>query len=249
MATTGRFVWYDLMTTDPAAAKAFYTPLTGWGTQDWNQGHMPYTMWTVGERHIGGVMGHDQKMGAPNYWLPYISCEAVDATVARAVAMGATVLVPAMDIPNIGRFCVVKDPQGAVFAAWRSANPSDDQAKGPGSFSWHELMVADGAAGFAFYSELFGWVKTDAMDMGPMGTYQMYGQGCDTYGGMMNTPPGGHPSWLCYISVPSINAVTEQIKASGGTIINGPMEVPGGSWIVACLDPQGAAIAFHAEKA
>jgi uncharacterized protein len=88
--------------------------------------------------------------------------------------------------------------------------------------------------------------------MGAMGKYQMFNRGSRMIGGMMNKPPElaqAPPFWTIYFRVPDINAAVDRIKANGGTITNGPMEVPGGDWIVNGTDPQGASFALHAKKA
>ena len=122
-----------------------------------------------------------------------------------------------------------------------------------GGFSWHELVTTDHEAAFAFYSEVFGWEKTEAMDMGEMGIYQMYGPPTGdafSYGGMYNKPAEmpAPPHWLYYIMVPDIHAATAKVAELGGQILNGPMEVPDGDMIAQCLDPQGAVFALHAKK-
>lgn len=256
--TPGRFVWYELNTTDPVAAERFYTTLIGWGAKAGDNPEMPYTEWLNGEAHIGGLMQLQEQAkaaGAPPHWLAYVAVASVDDTLTQAGALGATTLVPPMEIPDAGRFAVLQDPQGAVLAVY-TASPEAQPAGGSGGvgdFSWHELMTSDHATAFDFYAALFGWVKGDAMDMGPMGTYQMYGlEGQPPLGGMMNTPPG-HPgppaAWLYYIRVPEVPAALEQVKALGGQVLNGPQEVPGGDTVAQCMDPQGAAFAIHAVKA
>src|SRR5205085_9119861 len=102
---------------------------------------------------------------------------------------------------------------------------------------------------FAFYSKLFGWTKADAIDMGPMGTYQLFSTGNGPVGGMMTkTPQTPAPFWLYYFNVSGIDAARERVKTAGGKVINGPMEVPGGSWILQGLDPQGAMFALVGPK-
>src|SRR5436309_14669621 len=111
-STRGRFVWYDLMTPDPEAAKAFYTAVMGWGTQLWESPGMSYTMWTVGDRPIGGLMklpDEDVASGARPHWLAYVAVPDVDATTARAKELGANVLKPPTSIPTAGRFAVIAD--------------------------------------------------------------------------------------------------------------------------------------------
>jgi predicted enzyme related to lactoylglutathione lyase len=246
----GRFVWYDLMTTNPAAAPAFYAPVTGWGTQTWD-GPMPYTMWTNKGTPIGGIM-QVQNPSAPPHWLAYISSPNVDETIKQGVELGGRVIAPPADIPNVGRYAVAADPQGAVFAAFTpldsssSRNGTESQA---GEFSWHELASHDMPAAFRFYERLFGWEKMSDFDMGEMGTYQMYGRDGMTLGGMFNKPPQLPVSaWLYYVQVPDVQRAAETVKQQGGQVVHGPMEVPGGDWIAQCLDPQGAMFAVHAKK-
>ncbi len=255
----GRFVWYELMTSAPDAAIDFYGNVVGWGSQPFDGAGQPYTMWTNNDVPIGGVMelpAEAAAAGAPPHWLPYIGTADVDATVARALELGATVLVPAMDIPNVGRIVIVADPQGAVFAAYTPANPSEEMVSdGPpqvGQFSWHELSTTDHEAAFDFYSELFGWEKTTAMDMneggdGPPAIYQMYkGPSGPELGGMFNKPPEMPvAAWVLYAKVPDVKGSIESVSGSGGQVLNGPMEVPGGDMIAQCMDPQGAAFAVH----
>src|SRR5947199_9993565 len=94
-------------------------------------------------------------------------------------ACGATHL-PAEDIPGIGRFCVVADPQGASFILFRGSTneaPTPAPEGTPGHIGWHELHAGDGASAFTFYSNLLGWTKSRAMGMGPKGAYQLFATG------------------------------------------------------------------------
>jgi predicted enzyme related to lactoylglutathione lyase len=190
--------------------------------------------------------------GTPPHWLTYIETPNIDETVSHATALGARTYVPPKDIPTVGRFAVLADPQGAVFAIFAplSQSPAPDGDPRLGDFSWHELLTTDHRAAFDFYEKLFGWTKTSAMDMGAMGVYQMYGQNGVTVGGMYDIQPGmqAPPSWLPYIRVDSADRAAERAKEEGATIINGPMEVPGGDRIAILFDPQGAAIAVHSKK-
>jgi predicted enzyme related to lactoylglutathione lyase len=147
------------------------------------------------------------------------------------------------NIPAIGRFAVVADPQGAVFCLFKPLNGMTPPAPGatPGRVGWHELHTTDREGAFAFYADLFGWTKTEAMDMGAMGVYQLFAAGGAPIGGMMTKPPDVPVSfWNYYFQVDGIGAAMERLKAGGGRVTNGPMEVPGGNWIVQGLDPQGA---------
>ena len=210
-AARGRFVWYDLMSTDPAASIAFYKEVVGWDTTAWSGdgGDRAYMMWTNDDCLIGGVMQlppEAVEAGSPPHWLAYIYTPDVDATAQQAVELGGVVMMPPQDIPGVGRFAILLDPQGAVFAAFTAAEsgsaPGYDGPPKPGVFSWHELTTTDYEAAYAFYTQLFDWEKTDTMDMGEMGAYQMYGRNGMPLGGMFNKTPDMPaempPNWLYY---------------------------------------------------
>jgi predicted enzyme related to lactoylglutathione lyase len=250
-ASPGRFVWYELMTTDTAAAKDYYTKVVGWGAQPAPNASMPYTLFSVGDTPVGGMMDQPEdakKMGAPPSWLGYVAVDDVDATTDHARRLGGAVYVEPRDIPNVGRFSVIADPQQAVIGLFKWSIPMPDapvEPGTPGRIGWHELASTDWEKGYAFYNALFGWQKADAMDMGAMGTYQIFSIAGAAAGGMFNKPPVVPATfWLYYFNVGDFDAAVERAKASGGVIINGPMEVPGGSWIVQAKDPQGAMFAL-----
>lgn len=245
----GRFVWHELMTTDTGAAAAFYKKVVGWKTQDWPHG-AGYTLFVAGKQPIGGLMTLPEAAkagGAPPNWMSYIGTSDVDATSTRLVALGGKILRAAWDIPTVGRVAIVQDPQGAVFGLYKPLEvmpPSDHPALG--EFSWHELATDDQAGAFAFYQDLFGWQKTSSMDMGPeMGSYDMFGWNGVPVGGIFRRPPNVPSHWLPYAMVADSKKAGKTIVALGAKIVNGPMEVPGGDWIVAGIDPQGAAFAVH----
>lgn len=247
----GRFVWYQLNSTDMDAAKDFYTDIVGWDTEAWTGGDDPYVMFKRGEVPVGGLMRIPpaaQDSGAVQHWLGYISTPDVDKTVLSAIDQGATVMVPATDLPEVGRFAVLADPHGAIFAPYAPTPVPDDTPFDPalGDASWHELIAADHAVAFDFYHALFDWDRTEAMDMGEMGTYQMFGRGGKTLGGMYtrtaDMPP---PHWLIYFRVSDVNACVARISERGGKVLRGPMEVPGGDLVAQCQDPQGGVFAIH----
>lgn len=251
----GRICWHELLTTDTDAAAKFYTRIVGWGLMPWE--HDPsYRMWTVGGKPVGGLMALPEdakRMGAPPNWLWYASTPNVDDTVRQATGRGAKVLSGMSDVPNVGRMAVMSDPQGAVFAAYQPSGetPGHDGKPKVGEFSWHELATTDWKSAFDFYHALFGWEKTDAMDMGPAGTYQMFGRMGITVGGIYNKPPEmtAPPHWLCYAKVPNADKAAALAAKLGGKVVRAPMEVPGGNRIAQCMDPQGAAFAVHAVPA
>jgi predicted enzyme related to lactoylglutathione lyase len=240
------------MTSDPAAAEGFYKEIVGWGTDIWEGGETPYTMFTNAGTALGGVMllpEEAKAQGAPPNWMAYVAVPDTNETVAKAKELGGMAYVEPTDIPNVGSFAVLGDPQGAVFAVFTSKEEAPDLDKPPasGEFSWHELATTDHESAFDFYADLFGWQKTEAMDMGEAGMYQMYGCGAFPLGGMYNKPAEmpAPPHWLHYIKVEDVHATVDKVKELGGQVLNGPMEVPGGDWIAQCMDPQGAAFAVH----
>lgn len=245
----GRFCWYELMTTDPEAAPGFYGKIAGWGATPF-EGATPYTMWMNGTAPIGGFMQLPEeaaRAGAPSHWMAYVSTPDVSATVSKASALGAE-LIHREAVATVGEFAIMKDPQGAVFAALQPAGdtPGHDGPAAPGEISWHELATDDWQAAWDFYSALFDWEKSDAMDMGEMGTYQVFARGGHQIGAMFDRPPQMPLSaWLFYVLVPDVAKAAEKVKTLGGQVLNGPMDVPDGR-IAQCMDPQGAAFAVHA---
>ena len=249
-----RFIWYDLMTTDDAAAKKFYASVVGWSMAVSPLTDRGYTVLSAGDTPVGGLMNLPDialKAGAQPGWLGYIAAEDVDAMAARVTAAGGTLHRAAEDIPGVGRFAVAADPQGAAFVLFRGTGtmPPPLPDASPGCIGWHELRAADAAAAFDFYASLFGWTKADAIDMGPMGVYQLFAIGGTVVGGMMTRVASAvPPHWMYYINVADINAAAAQVKAAGGQVLHGPMPVPGGSWILQGLDPQGAHFALTAPR-
>jgi uncharacterized protein len=242
----GRFVWHELMTTDPQGAGAFYAKVLPWKTQP--SGMPDYTLWVSGKTQAAGLMAQPEsarQAGAPPSWLVYIGTPDVDATAAAAERLGGKVLKAPADIPNVGRFAVLADPQGAAFAVF-TPGAMPDGAAPPSDFSWHELATSDQPGAVAFYSELFGWSRGPAHDMGSAGTYQLIENGGAQVGGIYKLMDASRPPhWLTYIQVASVDKAAAAAKAAGGRVTQGPMEVPGGSRVAQILDPQGGAFAVH----
>lgn len=254
----GRFVWYELLTTDPAGAQDFYPAVTGWVTQVWEGGQEdkpPYTMWTAGGAPMGGLWELPEEardQGAPPHWMGYVGVDDVDVKVERARELGARVLAEAQDVPDVGRFAILMDPQGAPFAVYRP-HPDSQQTEPvspDGRVSWHELATTDHESAWSFYNDLFGWQRVDSHDMGDGWMYEIFGHEGDELptGGMFtkNDDMPGPPAWLYYVHVADLDGALEAVRQNGGQILNGPMEVPGGDRVAQCMDPQGAMFALHA---
>ena len=255
-ATTvlGRPLWYELMTTDTKAAEQFYRKVVGWTSAPFEGSPQPYTTFSrSGDVPVAGLMKRPDGMNFPPFWAMYVGVQKLEEGVAHIKKLGGKELSPVIDIPKVGRMQMMTDPQGAAFYIYEPAEDPKQPEGAPeiGEGSWHELMTTDAPAAMKFYTELFGWKPSETMDMGEMGKYYMFNRPHGMIGGMMNKPPqmaDVPPNWQLYFRVPDVHAAAERIKANGGKILNGPMEVPDGDWVVNAMDPQGAAFGLHQKK-
>lgn len=259
MSTTARtaapFIWYELATTDPEAAFAFYSHVLGWNRQDMKSEFGTYLLVGAGPGNAGGIMSMPPAMregGARPFWTMYLGVDDAEASVARIKAAGGKVLAEPMDIPGIGRFAAVTDPHGAAFYVMKPFSTEGPPAipdGSPGHVGWRELHAGNGDEAWKFYSSQFGWRETQAMDMGPAGTYHLFATGEQAIGGMMtkmeHTPV---PHWMFYFYVDALDAALERLLAKGGTNHMGPHQVPGGQWIAVVSDPQGAVFGLLSQK-
>lgn len=248
----GSFIWYELMTSDAAGAKAFYDAVVGWDIDAATAyPGMDYRMIKLaGGGFAGGVLPLTDEMrqhGARPTWLGYVGVDDVDATIQALEHAGGGVLMPASTIEGVGRMAMVRDPAGSPFYVMRGASNeestafSTDQA---GHCGWNELSTADPDPVFKFYSQLFGWLNHDSMDMGEHGQYRFLDHHGTRIGALYGAGPGSSPGWRYYFRVASITAADDAIKAHGGQVTMGPQEVPGGDHIVIGRDPQGADFAL-----
>jgi uncharacterized protein len=248
----GKFVWYELMTDNPTGAETFYKSIMGWTTRDFGGPENPYTLLATNGQDMGGLMQlpeEARKMGARPGWMGYIGVPDINARAQRVKEAGGYVHREPWDIPTVGRIGVFADPHGAVFCMITpemTGDPPPPVPPGtPGHTGWHELHAGDREEDYAFYANLFGWTKAEAHDMGPMGIYQLFATGAQPVGGMMTkTKETPAPFWLYYFNVGNIDEAATRVAAAGGKILNGPHEVPGGSWILQGQDPQGAMFAL-----
>jgi predicted enzyme related to lactoylglutathione lyase len=248
----GRFVWYELITTDVAAARSFYSNVVGWIAQDASTPDLAYTLFTAGKTSVSGLMDlpdEARKMGATPRWMGYVGVEHVDVTADRIRHLGGAVYVPPTN-SNIGRISVVADPQTATLGVieGKPGRPQLVEPSKPGHVGWHELFAADWDQVFAFYAELFGWQRV-ADEIGPTQMYQLFSTGGQTIGGMFTKPATDPvPYWHFYFNVGDIDAAVERVKSGGGLVFKGPLEVSDDSWIARCADPQGAAFALQGKR-
>ncbi len=248
MSNTGRFVWHELHTTDRSKALKFYAQLIGWETKEVPMGPGdPYGLCFLNGKDIAGITKSMAPPNVPPHWLPYIAVDDVDASAAKIKEHGGRVLQAPMDIPNVGRFAAVADPQGAAFAIHKHATPYPEEPKVPpvGAFCWEELMTSDPVAAVKFYTAVFGYT-VEEHDMGPMGTYRILKNGDRQRAGVMKLMPGQppHPAWLEYIHVADVDQSTRNAKELGATVHREPMDIPNIGRFSIVSDPTGAGIAL-----
>lgn len=248
----GMPIWYELMTTDADAAQAFYSMVVGWSIAPaaMPAGDGPPVDYRIISAPDGGGVGGvmvPPPGGPPPRWLVYLGVADVDAAAERVTALGGSVHLGPMDIPGVGRFAFVTDPQGMPFYIMRGDSPESSLAFHPtaeGHGAWNELVTTDHTAALAFYGALFGWESNSAMPMGPLGDYCFVDVAGTTIGATMTAGGEHKPAWNLYFRVPSVSAAAERAIAAGGTVHQAPMEVPGGDFIINGTDPQGAAFAL-----
>ena len=246
----GDFIWYELITPDPDGAKAFYDAVVGWDVGPPSADHLGYREIRADGGRAGGMMRLNDEMaahGARPTWLGYVGVDDVDRSVASIEQAGGKVLMPAFDIPNIGRLALVADPQGVPFYVMRGAiDAASDvfQPQGVGRVSWNELAARDQKGALQFYTSQFGWTAGDVMPMGDMGDYQFITHHGVPLGAMMTAAPENLARWRFYFRVADVDVAKRAVEDGGGTVIHGPQEVPGGDRILIGTDPQGAEFAL-----
>lgn len=247
----GSWIWYELLTTDADAALAFYTKVVGWTPSKFEGAPSDYTILNAGADGVGGVMKNPTP--TPPAWYGYIGVDDVDATVAKIEALGGKVDMPPTTMEQVGRMAMVADPQSARFYVMRGASPEASNAyarQGMGKASWNELQTSDDAAALDFYGQVFGWRKDGAMPM-PWGEYSFLRGAADpeVWGAMMPREKADQPiGWSFYFRVGQIDEAKARVEQGGGTVLQGPMEVPGGEWVLVARDPQGAVFGLVGTK-
>ena len=256
----GSFIWYELMTTDAHGAKAFYDAVVGWDID--GASASPAMDYRMIKRADGGMTGGvftlgDDMLGhgAKPCWLGYIGVDDCDAGAKAVEAAGGRVMMPPMDVPMAGRIAMVADCCGASYYIMTPTLPPGGgestafSVDGLGSCGWNELYAGNLDSALDFYTGLYGWTLPEPLDMGPMGKYQFINHDGVTIGAIMGKPPHMQvPGWNHYLRVASIAAAKTAVEAGGGTVTHGPMEVPGGDWVINGVDPQGAAFALVGGK-
>lgn len=246
----GKPIWYELLANDADAAQRFYTDVVGWAARTADMPGIDYRLFAAPDgADIGGMMTRPDGMGSGPAWLTYFGVDDVDASVAAIIANGGAVHMPAMDIPGVGRMAMVADPHGAVFYVMKgdgggSAAFQQGDTATPGHAVWNELNAPDQDAAMQFYAAVFGWRHEGAMPMGPLGDYKFVHSGSLSIGASMNTPPNGRAGWQPYFMVEDVDAALDRLKAAGGTLIQGPDQIPGGGYSVVAEDAERVRFGF-----
>lgn len=243
--TATPFIWYELMTSDHTAAFTFYKQVFGWSVSKAPQASHEYLIASAGPHAVGGMMTIPKEAGGmPPCWSMYLGVADVEETCAEVTAAGGSVLRAPADIPGVGRFAVLADPDGAMFVIMKpnSSEPMPVVPENtPGVVGWRELQAGDGDRALAWYIEQFGWTQAGGVDMGPMGTYHMFAAGGAPIGGIMTKVPEAPMAfWSFYFNVETLDAAVARVRAGGGKVIIEAHEVPGPMWIAYVTDPQGA---------
>lgn len=243
----GDFIWYELLTTDADAAQAFYGAVLDWSFADSGMPGMDYRIVRAGEHDVAGLMAITPEMaqhGARPTWLGYVAVDDVDKCVESIEHGGGKTMMASMDIPEVGRIAMVTDPQGAPFYVMKASGEGESLAFASdqprvGHCAWNELVTSDQQAAWHFYGVRFGWLKDGEMPMGEMGSYDFIRHGGMIGAIMTGTAEMGPPHWNFYHRVADIDAAKAAIGAGGGSVVNGPMEIPGGEFALNAADPQG----------
>lgn len=242
----GTFSWVDLVTTDQAAGKQFYTELFGWNVEDVEAGPgVYYSMFSKDGKHVAALSQMNDEMksqGIPPQWNSYITVDNVDEMAAKAKELGGTVAAEPFDVFDSGRMTFVADPHQVAFAMWQ---PKQHIGAGlvneRNTFCWNELASKNVQESISFYTSLFGWGIEEMQT--PNGPYQVIKNGEDFNGGMMQmTEEWGDvpPHWSVYFSVADCDEACEKIKSLGGSVVNGPFDAENVGRIAVVADPQGA---------
>jgi uncharacterized protein len=237
--TVGKFVWHEHVSTQPAKAQEFYKQLLGWQYEVFKPGEFDYTVIQSGGQGHGGFPTVPE--GTPSHWVGNVQVDSTDATVEKAKGAGGSIIIEPMDIPEVGRYAVIRDPQGGVVAAFE---PSGDGPMGQGVFVWDELGASDAGGAESFYGSVFGWTTKD---MGAdFGGYKIFGRDADDetgVGGLMANPDSSMPtSWHPYVAVDDVDATLAKTKDLGGSVVLEAMDVPTVGRIAMIQDPTGAVL-------
>ena len=254
--TPGSFCWFELATSDQAAAKQFYTQLFGWDVEDFPIGPTEqYSIFRRDGRDTGAaytMREAEHSPGTPPFWMVYIAVDDVEQAAARVTALGGQVMAPPFDVMDNGRMAVVTDPAGSHFALWQAKSHAGTGVTGePGTVNWVEISVPDRAKILSFYQDLFGWKILEGKDGKPAtadSAYPHIMHGADMIGGLpgpQERDPNAPAHFMIYFSVDDVAAATSKAKSLGANAFVESMDIGENGKISVLADPQGAVFALH----
>ncbi|HEX5309932.1 MAG TPA: VOC family protein [Solirubrobacteraceae bacterium] len=243
--TPGTPSWVELSSPDTDASARFYGELMGWSATEPGPAETGgYRMFQQGESNIAGLMAKMQPE-QPTAWATYVSVADADETAQKVATAGGSVVVPPMDVMDIGRMAFFADPTGAAFGVWQpKAFAGADLVNEPGSLCWNEVMTRDAEANKAFYAAVFGWTAGRPQFEGAPESYTVWQLGEKSVGGMMQMsddyfPAEIPPHWGVCFAVSDCDATVAKARELGATVTNEPMDMPIGRF-AGLIDPQGA---------
>lgn len=232
----GAFSWIELATSDPEGAKGFYTSLFGLTSFDTQSApDMTYTILQKNGRDVGGVYKLMEEMEAPPNWMPYITVENVDSMREKALGLGADSGPEPMDVTDMGRMAILRDPVGAHFALWQpKKHIGSEVINEHGTLTWCELQTSDREKALQFYTVLFGWTAKVSPEYVELG---------GAAGGMRDFKEGP-AHWLIYFWADDVDAAVGKTEELGGGVLMPPTDIPNVGRMAVLRDPQGAAFAL-----
>jgi hypothetical protein len=231
----GTFVWRENVSTDPQRAQDFYTQLFGWEIEHFKAGEFEYPMISANGQTHGGFPSVPE--GTPAHWVGSVQVESADDSIEKAKTAGAQVLAGPMDIPEIGRYAVLRDPQGAVVVVFQ---PDGEGPSSDGVFVWDELGTQDVEGSERFYRDVFGWTTSDMGE--EYGGYKLFKLGEKGVGGLMKMPDPSVPSmWVPYLATEDVDATVAKAQELGGSTVVEAMDITSVGRIAVLADPVGAA--------
>ncbi|MEU8828612.1 VOC family protein [Streptomyces sp. NPDC048636] len=244
--------WIDLMVPDQQAALDFYSGLFGWSGEVGPPEAGGYALCALKDKPVAGIMSA-RAMGEepppPTVWTTYFSSDDAQATSEAISRAGGTVLLPVMEVMDLGKMLVAADPTGAVFGVWQPLEfAGAGLANESGTLVWNELNTRDREAASTFYAEALG-LETAPME-GADGYYALSVNG-RTVGGLQpldeGTPSDTPSHWMVYFAVEQVDRTVAKLSAEGGAVLRPPFDMVAGRMSVV-RDPQGAAFAVIAPK-
>ncbi|MFE7527178.1 VOC family protein [Kitasatospora sp. NPDC057542] len=243
---TGTPCWVDLMAKDQQAALDFYRDLFGWQGQVGKAEFGGYAVCELDGKTVAGIGAATSPDGMPEpptVWTSYLATADAQATQDAIVAAGGTLLVPVVDVGNLGRMLIAADPQGAVFGAWQPGEFFGAKVVNEaGALIWNELHTSDIPAATAFYGEAFG-IGFEPLD-GADTYWELRVDGRAVSGATLlaNDPPGTPAHWLTYFAVDDVDSTVDALVKRNGTVLAPPFDMVAGRMSVVA-DPQGAPFA------